>query len=331
MNRVQSAAILAVSAFALSFSATTLAVSPDNPSFEDDNLDPLGWTVANDGDFTGAGWVVDDEDATDGQNFGRLSFVGCCVYGGDATGPAFQSSTFQAGAGEEISVDWRVTGTGGFVCGGDPNSGDTAIGTGYLVNDSDDTIAATFFDQSATCGTDWDTAIVNAPAVGDYYLEFRVASFDATDGGVVGAQMDIDNVTANAPPDCNAASADKDMLWPPNHKFHDISVVGVTDPEGDAITIYIDAVRQDEWTNGDDDGNVCPDAMGIGTDTASVAAERVGGPEGSEGNGRYYWISFTAEDEFGGTCSDVVKVSVPHNKQVPAVDNGPLFDSTSCP
>ena len=70
--------------------------------------------------------------------------------------------------------------------------------------------------------------------------------------------MDIDNVTANAPPDCSAASADKDTLWPPNHKFHDISVVGVTDPEGDAFTINITAVAQDEWTNGDDDGNVWP-------------------------------------------------------------------------
>ena len=330
MIRVQSTVILAVCAFTLSFSATTLAVSPDNPSFEDDNLLPLDWTVLNDGDFSGAGWVVDDEDATDGQNFGRLSFVGCCVFGGSATGPAFQSSTFHAGAGEEITVDWRVTATGGH-CTGDLNSGDDAMGTGYLVNASDDSVAETFFDQGPTCGVPWDTATVNAPASGDYYLEFRAASFDGTGGGVIGAQMDIDNVTANAPPDCSAASADKDMLWPPNHKFRDISVVGVTDPEGDAITITVDAVRQDEWTNGDDDGNVCPDATGIGTDTASVAAERVGGEEGSEGDGRYYWIYFTAEDVFGGTCSSVVKVNVPHDKQTPAADNGPLFDSTSCP
>ena len=330
MNRVQSAAILAAAAFTLCFSATALAVSPDNPSFEDDDLIPLEWTVLDDGDFTGAGWVVDDEDATDGQNFGRLGFQGCCAYSSAGTGPAFKSSTFHAGAGEEITVDWRVTGTGGF-CTGDFNSGDTAMGAGYLVNASDDTVAETFFDQEATCGTEWATAVVNAPASGDYYLEFRVASFDATDGGVIGAEMDIDNVTANAPPDCSAASADKDSLWPPNHKFHDISVVGVTDPEGDAITINIDEVRQDEGTNGDDDGNVCPDATGIGTDTASVAAERVGGEEGSEGDGRYYWIFFTAEDEFGGTCNDVVKVSVPHDKKTPAVDSGPLFDSTSCP
>ena len=57
----------------------------------------------------------------------------------------------------------------------------------------------------------------------------------------------------------------------------------------------------------------------------------MGGEEGSEGDGRYYWIYFTAEDDFGGTCSSVVKVNVPHDKKTPAVDAGPLFDSTSCP
>lgn len=330
MNRVQSAVIVAAAASTLFFSATALAVSPDNPSFEDDDLFPLDWIVLDDGDLTGAGWVVNNEDATDGQNFGRLSFVGCCFYSGVGTGPAFKSSTFHAGAGEEITADWRVLATGGF-CTGDLNSGDLAMGAGYLVNASDDSMAGTFFEQDPTCGTDWATASVLAPASGDYYLEFRVASFDETSGGVIGAQMDIDNVTANEPPDCSAASADKTMLWPPNHKFHDISVVGVTDPEGDAFTINIDSVRQDEVTNGDDDGNVCPDATGLGTDTASVAAERVGGEEGFEGNGRYYWIYFTAEDDFGGTCNGVVKVNVPHDRQTPAVDEGPLFDSTSCP
>ena len=58
---------------------------------------------------------------------------------------------------------------------------------GYLVNASDDTVAETFFDQGPTCGTDWDTASVLAPASGDYYLEFRSASFDGT-GEVLSAR-----------------------------------------------------------------------------------------------------------------------------------------------
>ena len=151
MNRLHLAAIQVAAGLTLLFSAAALAVTPDNPSFEDDNLLPLDWTVT-DGDFSGAGWVVDDEDATDGQNFGRLSFVDCCVYSGAATGPAFQSSTFHAGAGEEITVDWRVTTTGGF-CTGDLNSGDDAMGTGYLVNASDDSVAEIFFDQGNTFAT----------------------------------------------------------------------------------------------------------------------------------------------------------------------------------
>lgn len=306
------------------------AVTPLNPSFEDDDVLPLDWSVLNDGDFGGAGYVVPGEDATDGDNFGRLSFAGCCAYGGSVTGPAFQSSTFSAGAGEEIWVDWRLTALGGY-CTGDWGSGDAAFGWGYLMDASDDSLAGTFFDIPYTCADGWNTSSVLAPSSGDFYLLFRVGSHDETGGGVVGAQLDVDNVVANAPPVCDDAMASSLVLWPPNHKFHDVNVLGVTDPDGDAFTITIDSIWQDEWTNGADDGNVCPDATGVGTDTASLAAERVGGEYGFEGDGRYYWIFFTAEDDFGATCSNVVKVSVPHDKKTPAVDAGPLYDSTICP
>lgn len=316
--------------FILIAPVTTFGVEPGNPGFESSNTDIAPWTVLNDGDFPGAGYVVDDEDPTEGSNFGRLSFSGCCAYSSSATGPAFKSSTFAAGTGEEITVDWRVTALGGY-CTGDLGAGDEAMGTGYLKYASDDTTAATFFDQGSTCGTTWATATVFAPSDADYYLEFRVASFDQTNGGVIGAQLDIDNVTANSAPDCSAAVAEPEILWPPNHTFHDISIVGVTDPDGDSFTLNVDRVYQDEPTNSEGDGNTCPDATGIGTDTASVRAERVGGEEGFESDGRVYWIYFTAEDDFGATCDDVVKVKVPHHRNMPAVDGGPQHDSTSCP
>ena len=138
-------------------------------------------------------------------------------------------------------------------------------------------------------------------------------------------------MSLNSPPDCSGATATPDNLWPPNHKFHDITVTGVTDPDGDDVVIEVTSIKQDEPINGLDDGDTCPDATGVGTDIASVRAERVGGEFGSEGDGRFYWIYFTATDAFGATCSNTVKVSVPHDKQTPAVDAGPLFDSTSCP
>ena len=133
------------------------------------------------------------------------------------------------------------------------------------------------------------------------------------------------------PPDCSAAAASPDALWPPNHKFKDITVEGVTDPDGDQVTITVDSIFQDEAVTGRGlgSGNTTPDGEGVGTDTASVRAER-NGSVFTPGNGRVYHIGFTAADGNGGTCSSTVTVCVPHDRRsVPAcVDEGPLFDST---
>jgi hypothetical protein len=129
----------------------------------------------------------------------------------------------------------------------------------------------------------------------------------------------------NLLPDCARARPSTDTLWPPNHKFATIDVLGVTDPEGDAITCSIDAIFQDEPVDGTGDGSFTPDGMGVGTSTAQVRAERDGG-----GNGRVYHISFTADDGHGGTCSAGILVGVPKSKGADgaAVDDGPLYDST---
>lgn len=132
----------------------------------------------------------------------------------------------------------------------------------------------------------------------------------------------------NEPPDCTAVAA-PDLLWPPNHKFVEVSVVGVTDPDGDPVTITIDSIFQDEPVNGTSDGNTSPDGQGVGTVTAEVRAERAGDPN-VPGDGRVYHIGFSAEDGNGGACSGEVLVGVPHdqgNGSVP-VDGGPLYDST---
>jgi len=115
------------------------------------------------------------------------------------------------------------------------------------------------------------------------------------------------------------------MLWPPNHKFVDVSVVGVTDPDGDPVAIAITSITQDEPLNGGGSGNTCPDATGVGTATASLRAER----EGS-GDGRVYHLSFTGDDGRGGRCTGSVTVCVPHDQGQGrmCVDQGPLVDST---
>jgi hypothetical protein len=134
--------------------------------------------------------------------------------------------------------------------------------------------------------------------------------------------------TPNQPPVCTAATATPGILWSPNHKFVPISILGVTDPDDDPVTITVTSIFQDEAVNARGSGNTAPDGRGVGTSTAEVRAERVGSD-----NGRVYHIRFTADDGSGGTCSGEVTVGVPHdqgNGAVP-VDDGALYDSTVVP
>ena len=91
------------------------------------------------------------------------------------------------------------------------------------------------------------------------------------------------------------------------------------------MTIMIDSIFQDEPVNDTGDGDTAPDGFGVGTDTAQVRAERSG-----NGNGRFYYIGFTATDEVGNSCSGQVEISVPRSKgkKSMAVSDGPLYDST---
>jgi hypothetical protein len=130
----------------------------------------------------------------------------------------------------------------------------------------------------------------------------------------------------NQPPDCSNAMSSIDDIWPPNHKFVDIDIIGVTDPDGDPITIVIDDITQDEMVNGKGDGNTSPDGDGVGSSTAGVRAERSG-----KGNGRVYVIGFTADDGIGGSCSGSVAVCVPHDQRPGhvCIDDGQNHDSTA--
>jgi len=134
------------------------------------------------------------------------------------------------------------------------------------------------------------------------------------------------------PPDCSGAVAHPGVLWPPQHKFVNVSVAGVTAPDGDPVSITITAISQDEPLTGSGTGNTCPDASGIGTPTASLRAERSG-----LGDGRVYHVTFTADDGRGGQCTGTLPVCVQHD-QLPGpghsvcIDEGPLVNSTGpCP
>ena len=136
-------------------------------------------------------------------------------------------------------------------------------------------------------------------------------------------------IVCNEPPNTDAATASEQCLWPPNHKFVPIDVLGVTDPDGDPVSITVTGVTSDEPTAtivGAGGMKHAPDATGVGSSTAEVRSERSG-----TSDGRVYAISFIADDGKGGQTPGVVHVEVPHDvrgKSCSAVDSGQLFDAT---
>jgi hypothetical protein len=149
-----------------------------------------------------------------------------------------------------------------------------------------------------------------------------VGAFSADVGGNVdqGAAYVYYGMQPNQPPNCSAAAASPALLWPPNNKFVPVSIGGVADADGDPLTLAVTGIRQDEPVG---TGNKAPDGRGVGTATAELRAEKLG-----SGDGRVYHVSFTASDGHGGACTGEVRVSVPHDQARPAVDGGPLYDST---
>ncbi|MDH5713841.1 MAG: hypothetical protein OEY83_07905, partial [Candidatus Bathyarchaeota archaeon] len=123
----------------------------------------------------------------------------------------------------------------------------------------------------------------------------------------------------NRPPDVSNAYPSIEYLWPPNHRFVDVTIEGVTDPDGDEVTITILSITSDEPT-----AKHAPDAYGVGTDTVSLRAERSG-----SGNGRVYVITFIANDGRGGEAIGTVKVYVPHDQRgCICIDDGQKYDAT---
>jgi hypothetical protein len=115
--------------------------------------------------------------------------------------------------------------------------------------------------------------------------------------------------TFNRPPNVTNAYPSIEYLWPPNHKYVDVTILGVTDPDDEPA-----------------DAKHSPDAYGVGTDTASLRAERSG-----TGNGRVYMITFIASDGKGGEAKGNVTVYVPHHKTghtYVCIDDGQNYDAT---
>ena len=66
------------------------------------------------------------------------------------------------------------------------------------------------------------------------YIEVRV-TLKASPGGVSPVLSDIRIQPHNQPPDCTEAAPSVTTIWPPNHKFVEITILGITDPDGESL------------------------------------------------------------------------------------------------
>lgn len=168
---------------------------------------------------------------------------------------------------------------------------------------------------------------VPSEAVGEYPLTVTVEDGFGGSASIGFLWRMVDN----RPPICTSAVASPPLLWPPNHGVvMPVAITGVTDPDEEAVSLVVTAIRQDEPVDTTGDGASSPDGFGVGTPTARLRAERVGTPR-KPGNGRVYQISFRAEDGRGGSCTGAVTVGIPHDMgrhRVP-VDDGSFYDSTA--
>ncbi len=114
----------------------------------------------------------------------------------------------------------------------------------------------------------------------------------------------------NAAPDVNNARPSREYLWPPNNKFVEITIEGLTDPDGDPVQVAISSVTSDEPAVLSSGDKQTPDVMIDESGNLLLRAER-----SASGNGRVYELSFVAGDNKGGITPGKVKVKVPHDKR----------------
>jgi chitinase len=153
-------------------------------------------------------------------------------------------------------------------------------------------------------------------------LSFRLVVDDGL-GGTASASVNVTVQDVDAPPACGLGKASPNVLSPADHKLVSVAIVGVTDPDKDQVTLAVTGVTQDEPVNSVEDGDTSPDAVLQGS-TVLLRRERSG-----VGNGRVYRVSFTARDNFGGSCTGAVTVCVPPSaKLATCTDDGQRYDAT---
>ncbi len=177
-----------------------------------------------------------------------------------------------------------------------------------------------------------------SPASGSTFpLGVTTVTCTATDAAGNTTSANVTVTVTNTAPVCTLTPSIT-SIWPVNHQLVPVTASGATDVDGGPLTYTVVSIFQDEPTNTQGDGNTGLDGQGVGTSTAWVRAERMGSGAKSNkstkggGNGRVYHITFSVTDALGLSCTETVKVGVPHDQRGgPAIDDGALYDSTVAP
>lgn len=180
----------------------------------------------------------------------------------------------------------------------------------------------------------WSSDLVNPTLtlpLGTHAITLEVSDGTLTDTDTV------DITVQDTTPPVMEISEEQLVLWPPNHKYHTITiadfVISVTD-NCDATVgiddIVITKVTSDEPEDvkGNGDGKTVDDIVIVDSQTVDLRAERQG-----RGNGRVYTIYFEVTDASGNTATGLVTVWVPHDQGAgsTAVDDGASAGYTVTP
>ena len=217
---------------------------------------------------------------------------------GSPIGGEFQVNTYTTSVQGSPSV--AMDDSGNFVIAwnsSDSQDGDHLGIFGQHYDANGTTIGPEFQVNTYTMG-EQSTPTVSMDSSGNAMVVWRSVDQDGDSHGIFGQRY-----FTNTAPNCGQATPSPAALFSNDHAFKIIDIQGVSDADGDALTITVDYIYQDEQLLGLGSGNTAPDGQGIGSNGAEVRDEH-----NVFGNGRTYRINFTAEDGLGGSCSGMVFV-----------------------
>ena len=187
------------------------------------------------------------------------------------------------------------TATGGGVCAGSGTSRSISFSTLAGGSNATVTIVAT-----VNCPVPDHTDIVNTG-------EIRLSDPDPDADEVENEAVLV--TVLNPPPRITNVATSPSQLWPPNHKFVNVSVAYTIEDNCGPVAVKL-TVSSNEPENGTADGDTAPDWEIVNEHAVRLRAERAG-----SGTGRIYTITITATDSANQSSTATVPVTVPHDNR----------------